>query len=122
MEDGFYTTPAWRDLRERVLERDGSRCSVGRLLGGDCSGTLHVHHLTPRSERPDLELDEDNCGTSCASHHPTWESVARTLRLLHGELPPCPHHHPYAEGRRRCDEIRRQRMIERRVARLARAA
>jgi hypothetical protein len=121
MEDGFYHSRDWLELAERVRVRDGHRCTVARLLGGRCSGTLHVHHLIPRSERPDLELDEDNCGTSCASHHPLWESVARTLRLLHGELPRCPHRHPYESGRRACAEQRRRKMLDR-VGRLSRVA
>ena len=121
MEDGFYHSHDWLELAERVRVRDGHRCTVARLLGGRCSGTLHVHHLIPRSERPDLELDEDNCGTACASHHPLWEAVARTLRLLHGELPRCPHKHAYASGRRACEERRRRQMIDR-VGRLSRVA
>lgn len=119
MTDPFYSSPEWNDLREYVLARDARRCTVGRLLGGACSGTLHVHHIEPRSERPDLELDEDNCATACASHHPVWESLARAIRLIHGtELPRCKHQHVYESGRRACDEQRRRKMLERRLARV----
>ena len=122
MTDPFYTSPAWRDLRERVLERDAEACVVGRLLRGDCGGVLHVHHIEPRDERPDLELDEDNLVTVCASHHPTWEALRRLLRILagDGELPPCRHQHRYKSGREECDRRRRREIAERRAAKLAR--
>lgn len=120
MEDGFYHSREWLDLAERVRVRDGHRCTVARLLGGRCSGTLHVHHVIPRSERRDLELDEENCITACASHHPTLEAVRRLIVSILSEDPPrCPHKHPYPEGRRRCEEKRKQERIVRKAARLA---
>lgn len=122
MTDGFLQSRAWLELRERIRDRDTNRCTVGRLLGGRCRGVLHVNHIIPRSERPDLALDPDNCGTACASHHPMWEAVVRTLRALDGELPPCGHRHPYPQGREECDRKRRRQMIERRVSKLARVA
>lgn len=121
MTDPFYHSKDWLELRDLVRERDANRCTVARLLGGTCRGVLHVNHILPRSEYPDLELDADNCGTVCASHHPMWEAVARTLRILRGELPPCGHHHPYRSGREECDRRRRHQMLERRVGRLSRA-
>jgi 5-methylcytosine-specific restriction protein A len=121
MADAFYSSQPWISVRERVLARDGSRCSVSRLLGGDCGGVPHVHHLQARSERPDLALDEDNLLTVCASHHPTLEAVRRLLRVIRlVDLPPCPHRHPYAEGRRQCERRRRAELLDRRASRLAR--
>lgn len=102
----FYDSPEWRELAVRVIARDGSRCTVARLLGGACRGTLHAHHIEPRRERPDLELTIDNCATTCASHHVRWEALRRALVKERSALPPCPHNHPYAEGRRACDRRR----------------
>jgi 5-methylcytosine-specific restriction endonuclease McrA len=106
MPDSFYDSQEWRDFRDRIRSRDSHRCTVARLLGGRCSGVLHVHHIEPRSERPDLELDEDNCATVCAAHHPVWESLRRFLQRCRRELPPCTHHHPYKSGREACDRRR----------------
>lgn len=106
MADPFYDTPEWDRLTERVKRRDGSRCTVARLLGGQCSPVLHVHHIEPRSERPELALEEDNCATTCAVHHPTWESLRRFLQRARRPLPPCGHNHPYKSGREACDRRR----------------
>lgn len=119
-ETSFYSGSEWIAVRDQVRERDGNRCTVGRLLGGQCRGILHVNHILPRSKRPDLELDPDNCGTVCASHHPMWEAVCRTLQLLRGEMPKCKHNHPYPQGRIECERRRREQMLEKRMARLAR--
>lgn len=119
----FLHSPEWYAARDLALERDGNRCSVGRLLGGPCSGVLHVNHIVPRSRRPELALDLDNLGTACASHHKTWEAFARYVRLLRAEeLPPCRHVHPYREGRIQCERRRREALIERRMAKLSRVA
>lgn len=120
MTEPFYTSPEWYAVRDAVRERDGNRCSVARLLGGDCSGALHVHHLIPREQRPDLALDEDNCVTACAHHHPQVEMLARLMSALRGELPPCRHRHVYPSGRRECERRRlceRAERLERRAAR-----
>lgn len=109
----FYTSPEWRRARALALVRDGSRCTVARLLGGRCAGALHVHHIEPVDERPDLALDVDNLGVVCATHHPRWEALARGLRRhrRQGDLPPCPHRHPYPEGREACDRRRRRELL-----------
>jgi CXCXC repeat len=106
----FYETPEWRALREKVFARDAGRCTVARLLGGACGGTIQVHHIEPLRERWDLRLDEDNCACVCARHHPQWEALRRALvnrRVV--QLPPCPHNHPYRSGREACE---RRRMRE----------
>lgn len=121
--DTFLSSAEWRDLRDRARARDGNRCTVARLLGGDCRGVLHVHHIIPRSERPDLARSLDNLGTACASHHPRWEALARALRVEQEiEVPPCPHRHPYPAGRRACEEKRRRAAQLRRITRLVPAA
>jgi hypothetical protein len=117
--DPFYTSSEWKRVRDRVLARDGRRCSVAHLLGGDCSATLHVHHLKPRREFPELELDLDNLLTTCASHHPTLEAARRLLLVIRLDaLPPCGHRHPYRSGREACEWERRRRLFERRQRQL----
>jgi len=120
----FYSSAEWIDARERVLERDGYACLLRRFVGTECSGALHVHHILPRSERPDLALVEDNLVTGCERHHPTLEALRRLLELMNDEvpLPPCRHEHRYREGRLACERRRRRTLAERRAARLLRAA
>jgi len=108
MPQRLYDTPRWNWLRERVLRRDGNRCAVGRLLGGDCHPTLHVHHVVPVSDGGS-PWNIENLVTVCASHHPELEALRRRLRA---DPPRCSHFHPYPEGRRACE----RRLQERRVA------
>lgn len=92
----------WDEIRERVLLRDGHRCTVSRLLGGGCAGLFHVHHIIPRAEGgPD---HEDNLATVCARHHPIWETLRR--RIVDAQTPRwrrCPHRHPTRAGREACE-------------------
>lgn len=99
----LYSSLRWRAARSRALARDGHRCTVSRLLGGECTGRLHVHHIVAVSEGGE-EFDLANLGTACAAHHPLWESLRRVLvRRLTAEAPRCPHHHASAEARRICE-------------------
>jgi 5-methylcytosine-specific restriction endonuclease McrA len=104
MAGTVYNTARWRSVRERVLARDGARCTVSRLLGGDCSpGPLHVHHIVP-VEDGGAPYDEDNLGTACARHHPTWESLRRRLaRARARETIRCPHSHRSLDARLICE-------------------
>ena len=109
----LYISPEWAALREAALRRDGDRCTVARLLGGDCSFDLHVHHLN-RDEA--LALDLDNVATTCSRHHPTWESVRRSIvEAREPKIPPCRHRHYYDSARRECRE-RRERLARRKLA------
>ena len=109
-DDDFYKSPEWLRLRDRVLARDGYRCTVARILGGKCRGPLHVHHIEKRRDRPDLQLDPDNCGTCCASHHPKWEALCAWVRRARQPLPPCRHNHRYASGREACERERARKL------------
>ena len=80
------------------MDRDGG-CIVHRLLAGSCGGTLHVHHIQPVRERPDLADEPSNGVVVCARHHPTLESVRRILAKERR----CPHEHRSAEARRLCE-------------------
>lgn len=111
MTETLYNTHPWRTARESALARDGRRCTVSRLLGGRCSlGPLHVHHILAVADGGD-RFDVDNLGTTCATHHPMWEALRRTLvkRLLAGP-PRCTHQHRSVEARRICERrLARQR-------------
>lgn len=100
----FYLSPEWAALREDALRRDADRCTVARLLGGPCSPTLHVHHL---SRKPEHALDLDWVGTTCSAHHPQWEAVRRSVTRVR-DVGPCGHHHRYDHAREEC---RRRRAV-----------
>jgi 5-methylcytosine-specific restriction endonuclease McrA len=106
----LYNTLHWRTVAARARKRDGGRCTVSRLLGGECSGRLHVHHIVAVSEGG-ARFDLENLGTVCASHHPFWESLRRVLvRRLTAPAPRCGHWHASAEARRICEQrLARQR-------------
>lgn len=110
----IYHTLRWRTIRARALERDGNRCTVSRLLGGECSpGPLHAHHILAIADGGAV-FDLDNVGTSCAAHHPMWEALRRSLveKLMPAPAPVCTHYHRSADARRIC-EARMARQRER---------
>lgn len=93
----------WDDLRALVLERDGSRCTVGWLLGGACHETLDIHHITPQAEGGSDH--PDNLMTACHSHHPMVEAVRREVMRRRGHRF-CPHRpgtHRYPHAREECE-------------------
>lgn len=99
----FYDSPAWDAARGFALARDRHRCTVSRLLGGPCKGTLHVHHIVAIQDGG-APYDLDNLGTACAAHHPKWEALRRALARSHeGLRPRCPHRHRSREARRICE-------------------
>lgn len=112
----IYDTLQWILTSRRAIARDGHRCTVARLLGGECSGKLHAHHIKPVSDGG-APYDLENVGTACASHHPVWEALRR--RLLANLEPQgprvivCRHRHPTAAGRRNCERRMAQRARER---------
>lgn len=100
-----YDNPEWDDLRSRVLERDGNRCLLSWLLGGACSDCLHVHHIEPVEERPDLAFEEENLVTTCEHHHPMLEALRRAIRTARDRTGPrrCRHRHATRYGREACE-------------------
>ncbi|MES9740933.1 HNH endonuclease [Priestia megaterium] len=69
-EDGFYASSVWRKLRKRIILRDGAfcrRCVAIRNTHINMYDTenLEVHHIKPRSEYPELELEPTNLVTLC---------------------------------------------------------
>lgn len=71
--DPFYHSKAWKAAREERLRIDHYTCCdcMERFLaGGEKPRTATtVHHVIPRSERPDLELQIDNLRSICAICH-----------------------------------------------------
>ena len=84
----------WYDRREfRRLPREF--CLVGEVLGLECSGLIHRHHVDPTDPA-------SRTVPVCAHHHPKIHAVLRSL-----EEPPewkrCNHRHPTKEGREACE-------------------
>jgi len=65
VEQSFYETDAWRDLRYRALARSNGQCE---LCGSSkrSGAILHVDHIKPRSRFPELELSLGNLQVLCA--------------------------------------------------------
>lgn len=113
----IYSTPEWLDLSARAKARDGYRCTVARLLGGECSGTLHGHHLIPVSEGGPEIPDLDGVVTACAGHHRTLHALREFVVYRRAvEIPPCRCRggHRYQVGRVEC---RKRRMARARISR-----
>jgi hypothetical protein len=62
-------TRAWREQRERILERDGYRCTKTLAYGERCPATtlLEVHHLYSGSV---VNVPDDELVTVCRKHNP----------------------------------------------------
>jgi HNH endonuclease len=85
--------------RQKVLQRDGFRCS-GRFLGGECSAVLDVHHILPREEGGSDALA--NLMTLCHAHHPMLEAIRKAI--LRRRAPKrCGHNHRYPWAREACE-------------------
>lgn len=61
--DDFYSSQSWRKARYEALRVCSGRC----VLCGNPPGkySLHVDHIKPRSQRPDLALDVTNLQVLC---------------------------------------------------------
>lgn len=90
MATSLYNRASWRSR-----DRDGT-CAVSALVGGSCSGPLHLHHVTPLSAGGDFD---GPTVLVCARHHPMVEALARRS---HRERR-CPHNHPYPGAREACE-------------------
>jgi hypothetical protein len=89
------------ETRERILARDGFRCSA-RFLGGACDTILDVHHIRPREEGGTDE--DDNLMVLCHSHHPMLESIRKAiLAKRRPEWKRCNRHHRSAQARYECE-------------------
>ena len=88
--DPFYNSAEWKRLRKAVLQRDHGMCCdcMDRMRAGigiKPRRAVMVHHVIPRSERPDLELVMENCRSLCAQcheeHHPERRSKKKRKTL-----------------------------------------
>lgn len=64
VRDGFYTSDEWRLVRYSVLKNSNGAC---QCCGARGSGEirLHVDHIKPRSQFPELALDPANLQVLC---------------------------------------------------------
>jgi hypothetical protein len=105
--ENIYSTPEWLDLAARAKARDGHRCTVGRILGGECRGDLHVHHIVPVEEGGPAIPDLGGVLTTCAGHHRALHSLRMFVaRRTRPKIRPCRHQHRYDIARRECRRMR----------------
>lgn len=72
--DPFYCSAAWRRLRKVALERDHYKCVLCMRdylagISGRPRDAVVVHHIVPRSEAPERELELDNLMSLCEVCH-----------------------------------------------------
>lgn len=72
--DPFYHSKAWKRVRRLALERDQGMCQdcMDRFRAGwgiKPHRADMVHHIIPREERPDLELNLSNLRSLCNECH-----------------------------------------------------
>ena len=72
--DPFYHSKEWKRLRKAALARDNGMCvdCMDRMRAGigiKPNRATMVHHVIPRSERPDLELVLENLVSLCDGCH-----------------------------------------------------
>jgi len=62
VSDGFTFTPAWRELRAKVLSTYGNEC----MCCGKAYRVMNVDHIKPRKFFPELALDFNNLQVLCS--------------------------------------------------------
>lgn len=62
--DPFYRSRAWKKIRIHVLLRDEGLCQICRRRFANT-----VHHILPRADYPEKELDPMNLQAACAICH-----------------------------------------------------
>jgi 5-methylcytosine-specific restriction protein A len=72
--DPFYHSKEWKRVRADALQRDFGMCQdcMDKFRAGIIRKprrAVMVHHVIPRSERPDLELVMDNLRSLCRGCH-----------------------------------------------------
>lgn len=96
--DPYYSSKAWRELRRRVLERDGYRCCVP---GCPFEATLVDHIVSRRRGGPDAP---HNLRSLCAAHDRAIKEKPNGERAQDGRLflkgayadgMPCDVEHPW---------------------------
>ena len=62
----FYATKEWHKIRTKALIRDNYTCTVCKRPKG-AGYRLHVDHILPLKQRPDLALTLENLRVLCQS-------------------------------------------------------
>ena len=76
----FYRTPAWRDMREVIYERDRGCCKrCGKFVFGR---KAHVHHIVPIKNNPLFTLDPNNLILLCSECHPIVEQETEAKKVF----------------------------------------
>ena len=83
--DPFYHSKEWKRIRKAALMRDGGMCQdcMDRMrsgIGVKPNRATMVHHIIPRSERPDLELVMENLRSLCDSCHENQHPEKRSKK------------------------------------------
>jgi hypothetical protein len=63
-DTSFYKSAAWRKLRFSVLKSNGAVCAACGASAKN-GAVLHVDHIKPRSQYPELALDPANLQVLC---------------------------------------------------------
>jgi len=69
----------WRDVRDAILERDAYLCANPSCRS---AVNLDIHHVSPRTRRPDLTLDASNLITLCENCHYAMHAGKLRLKTL----------------------------------------
>ena len=66
-DKNFYSSTRWVKFRRWFLSEHPlcQRCEAA----GRVTLAVHVHHIKPRKDRPDLAFDEANCEALCQPCH-----------------------------------------------------
>ncbi len=72
--DPFYLSSDWRTVRQLALDRDLGLCQecLRRFYAGQTikvQNATMVHHIKPREQYPELELELSNLESLCDKHH-----------------------------------------------------
>ena len=85
--DRFYQSKAWERVRSAVLRRDGYMCQEAKRYGRAVQANT-VHHIFPRDEYPQYELEPWNLISLSSKAHDemhdrnTGKLTAKGKRLL----------------------------------------
>ena len=63
-----YKNKQWKNLRERILKRDGYACQECKRYGRSKQATM-VHHIFPANDIPEYQYLSDNLISLCNTCH-----------------------------------------------------
>lgn len=76
-ENAVYHTDEYKEMRRKVLERDGHRCRKC----GKKSKILQIDHILSKGTHPELIFEMSNLQTLCISCH-SKQQTTKTFRRL----------------------------------------